>query len=125
MRPWRAPRRRSRGCWCPRARRCPARSRVRIRSMGLLLLQQTEPLGNHCRIQCVVIICSSAHHADLNAHRAGLGAECARLRGQWPDIRKAACEAASAVLEAVPEGALQAELLPGVPLRWSQEYACC
>ena len=90
--------------------------------MGLLLLQSTELLSTSLHTSLRIVSWSIAEHADLGARRAGLGAEC--LRGQWPDIRRAACEAASAVLEAVPAGALQAELLPGAPLRWSQGFAC-
>ena len=56
----------------------------------------------------------------MEARRSGLGAECARLRGQWADMRKAACEAAGALLEALPVGALQAELLPGASRRRPQ-----
>ena len=84
--------------------------------------QSTELLRTPLHTSLRVVSWSVAQHADLGARGAGLGAECARLRGQWPDIRRAACVAASAVLEAVPAGALQAELLPRAPFLWSQGF---
>ncbi|KAK9823040.1 hypothetical protein WJX81_002311 [Elliptochloris bilobata] len=44
----------------------------------------------------------------------GLSVDCGRMRGQWAHMRRAACGAAGTLLEAVPAGALQAELLPGI-----------